>query len=291
MFVFDRVAGTTQLVSGVAGSATQAGNGDSADPAISADGTTIAFVSTSTNLVNGQTDSNGHFDVFVFDRAAATTRLVSGVPSTVDGTVTTTTGNMGTVGAESPVISANGQFIAYFDNSTNLVTGQMDTDNVEDLFVFDQGAGTNSLVTHADNSAAAQGVNAFDGLSMSADGRYIVFVSNSPSLVGGEIDNAGPDVFVFDREAGTISLVSHMAGSATTTGDGLSLDPAISADGTAIAFTSFADNLVSGQNDTNSSFDVFVFDQGTGVISLVSGVPSGCRGRHRQHHHRQRQRL
>ena len=62
-------------------------------------------------------------------------------------------------------------------------------------------------------------------LSMSADGRCIVFVSSSPSLVGGEIDNAGPDVFVFDREARTIGLVSHMAGSATTTGDGLSLDP------------------------------------------------------------------
>ena len=75
--------------------------------------------------------------MFVFDQAAATTRLVG---STVDGTVTTTTGNMGTVGAESPVISANGQFIAYFDNSTNLVTGQMDTDNVED-FVFGQGRG------------------------------------------------------------------------------------------------------------------------------------------------------
>src|SRR5204862_410595 len=79
VFVFDRLAGTTRLVSGVAGSTTNTGVNPSDNAVISADGKFIAFRSLSTNLVAGQVDGPGTYDIFLFDRLAGTTRLVSGV--------------------------------------------------------------------------------------------------------------------------------------------------------------------------------------------------------------------
>ena len=62
VFVRDRLAGVTRRVSvGAGGQA----NGSSFSPAISANGRSVAFGSSSSNLVRG--DTNGTFDVFVRD--------------------------------------------------------------------------------------------------------------------------------------------------------------------------------------------------------------------------------
>lgn len=84
--------------------------------------------------------------------------------------------------------------------------------------------------------------------------------------------NGCRDVFVRDLVGGTNILVSvNTNGNAS--GDGISFDPAISADGRYVAFTSSADNLVS--SDNNRAQDVFIRDLQAGTTALVSVSTDG----------------
>ncbi|MBI4747508.1 MAG: PD40 domain-containing protein [Acidobacteria bacterium] len=263
VFVFDRVTQAVQLVSRAAGITT--GNGFSFSPMISGDGRWIAFESVATNLVLGQTDTNGTFgnDVFLFDRVTETMQLVSRVAGT-----TTTTGNKGT---STHVISADGQWIAFGSEATNLVTGQTDMNGNLDVFVFDRIGQTVQLVSRATGTTTTTGNSYSFNPEISADGQWIAFGSEATNLVTGQIDtNGSNDVFVFDRIGQTVQLVSRAAGTATTTSNGFSQEPAISADGQWIAFMSEATNLVTGQIDTNGSNDVFAFDRVGETIQVVS---------------------
>ena len=119
VFVRDRQTGTTRRVS--LGPGGVQGNGGSAGPAISANGRFVAFFSAATNLVPG--DTNGTADVFVRDRQTGTTRRVSLGPGGVQG-------DGDSVGA---AISADGRFVAFESDATNLVPG--DTNGAPDVFV------------------------------------------------------------------------------------------------------------------------------------------------------------
>ena len=109
--------------------------------------------------------------------------------------------------------------------------------------------------------------------SISADGRYVAFASAASTLVAGDT-NGGEDVFVFDRVNRTSERVS--VSSVGVEGNGASYDPAISADGRYVAFTSAASNLTSG--DDNAQIDVFVRDTVDRVTTLVSVGPQGAMG-------------
>ena len=88
----------------------------------------------STNLVSGESDSNvSASDVFVFDQVAGTTALVSGVAGAAS------TGNSD---SESPALSADGQFLAFTSDSSNLVAG--DYDRASDVYLSAENAGTAS---------------------------------------------------------------------------------------------------------------------------------------------------
>ena len=119
VFVHDRNTGATELVS--VDSSGNEGNGDSMDPSIGADGRYVAYDSSATNLVSG--DTNGQLDVFVHDRNTGATELVS-----VD-----SSGNEGNNYSSSPSISADGRYVAYDSSATNLVSG--DTNGQLDVFV------------------------------------------------------------------------------------------------------------------------------------------------------------
>src|SRR5207237_6168551 len=120
--VHDRQTGTTERVS-IDNAGNQA-NGGSTYAAISADGRFVAFVSSATNLVPG--DTNGGQDVFVHDRRTGTTERVS-----VDSAGTESNGS-----SERPAISADGRVVAFWSSATNLVTG--DTNATSDVFVHDR---------------------------------------------------------------------------------------------------------------------------------------------------------
>jgi len=117
--------------------------------------------------------------------------------------------------------------------------------------------------------------NSFSGhrLSISADGRYVVFPSLANNLVSGDTNGVN-DIFVRDRQNGTTERVS--IDSAGLQGNSNSDTPSISADGRYVAFESFATNLVTG--DTNDVWDVFVHDRLTGTTERVSVSTVGAQG-------------
>ena len=101
---------------------------------------------------------------------------------------------------------------------------------------------------------------------VSADGRFVVFVSGADNLVTND-SNAAFDVFVRDRQLGKTLLVS-MNLSGTKSGNGASQAPTISSNGQFIVFESVARDLI--QDDTNNVSDVFLRDLATGTTTLIS---------------------
>jgi Tol biopolymer transport system component len=233
------------------------GNFFSTFSAISADGRYAAFASGADNLVSD--DTNTTYDIFVYDRRTDTIERVS----------VNASGTQGNDLSDEPAISADGRYVAFYSQATNLVAG--DTNGCEDIFVCDRQADTIERVSM--NASGTQG-NAFSlSPAISADGRYVTFMSDATNLVAGDT-NAAWDIFVFDQMTDTIERVSISGGG--TQGNAASNDAAISADGRYVAFDSYATNLVAG--DTNAAWDIFVYDQQADTIERVSVSGSGIQG-------------
>ena len=204
--------------------------------AISPDGRYVVFRSWASNLVPG--DTNVRYDVFVRDIQAGTITRLS----------TDSNGNQANDDSFGVLITADGRYVAFASNASNLVAG--DTNAAEDVFLKDLQTGTTTRVSR--ESAGNQANSWSDGPSISADGSYVAFDSMASNLVPGDTNNA-TDIFVKDVVTGTIARVST-DGSANQ-GNGESYRAAISADGRYLTFTSYASNLVPG--DTNGYQDVF----------------------------------
>lgn len=262
IFVHDRLTKKTTRVS-VASDGTQ-GNGYCLISAISADGRFVAFSSSSSNLVPG--DTNGVMDAFVRDRVTHTTTRVS-VAS--DGTQ----GNG--YGIDRWLdISADGRFVTFFSYSDNLVPDDVNG-SIPDVFVHDRLTGKTTLESVASDGTQGN-LNAVYP-SISADGNVVAFVSDATNLVPGD-KNHGPDIFVRDRNAKKTTRVS--VASDGTEGNGSYRNvlqyAGLSADGRFVSFSSYADNLVPG--DTNNKPDVFVHDRVTHTTTRVSVTSDGEQG-------------
>ena len=248
VFVHDTETDIVTRVS-VATNGTQ-GNHDSGLSTISADGRYVAFLSRTTNLVTD--DTNSFWDVFVHDRQTAETIRVS----------VASDGTPGNGDSQNPVISANGRFVAFESNASNLVAGDMN--NAVDIFVHDLQTGETSRVSLATNGA--EGNSYSTSPDISADGRFITFRSDATNLVNNDT-NLQKDIFVRDRQNNTTIRVSVAASGAESDGD--SANPAISANGQFVAFDSQATNLVprDGNDDIR---DIFVRDLQNNTIRPVS---------------------
>jgi Tol biopolymer transport system component len=255
VFVRDRQAGTTRRVS-ISSSGDQTNNGNNFYPSISANGRFVAFGSNADNLVPN--DTNGGFsDVFVHNLRTGTTRLVS----------VSSSGDQRRQGGYSPSISADGRFVV-FTSSSSLVPG--DTNFIDDVFVRDRQAGTLRRVSISSSGDQANDEPYGYPASISADGRFVAFGSFATNLVPHDT-NGDLDVFVRDRQAGTLRRVS-ISSSGDQANNG-SHYPSISADGRFVAFSTDATNLV--PHDTNRDEDVFVRDRRTGTTQRVSVDSSG----------------
>lgn len=252
VFVRDRQTGETKLIS--RDSAGKLGNNDSSMPAISADGRYVAFRSLADNLVPG--DTNDKTDVFVHDRQTGETNIIS----------KDSAGTLGNNDSTNPKISEDGRFVAFQSSASTLVPG--DTNDKSDIFIHDRQTGKTTLISKDSNGK--QGNNDSDAPSISADGRYVVFMSMADNMAQGDT-NGNPDVFIHDRQTGETKLVSRDSGGKS--GNNYSRDPAISPDGKYVAFRSAADNLVPG--DTNGKADIFVHDVQTGSTTLISKDSKG----------------
>jgi Tol biopolymer transport system component len=260
VFVYDTLANTTRRVS-LDNNGIQ-GNNDSYPPSISADGRYVAFVSDASNLVSG--DTNNASDIFVHDTVANTTRRVSVASDGTQGNDYSSYDYF-----SPPSISADGHYVAFGSYASNLVSG--DTNNRNDIFVYDTVANTTRRVSVASDDTEGNGRS--QAPSISADGRYVAFLSNANNLVSDDT-NGTDDIFVYDTVANTTRRVS--IGSNGTEGNNGSDRPSISADGRYVAFTSDASNLVSG--DTNNASDLFVYDTVANTTRRVSVDDNGIQG-------------
>ena len=220
IFFHDRVTGHTTRVS-LANDGSQA-NGYCEGASISGNGHYVAFASGADNLVTG--DTNGIRDVFVRERWAAQTRRVS-VAS--DGTEADGP-------SEWPSISADGRYVVFASDATNLVAG--DTNGEKDMFLHDLWTGQTTRVSVASDGSQANG-SSDDRSSISGDGRYAAFRSSASNLVSGDT-NSAQDVFLHDRQTGQTTRVSV----ATDGSEGAqaSYHPSVSADGRYVAFTTYS---------------------------------------------------
>lgn len=236
VFVRDRETHTSSLVS-LSTTEEQTDN-TSGSPAISGDGQRVAFASSATNLVPG--DTNGATDVFVRNLAAGTTRRLS----------VSSSGRQGDGGSGTPAISANGRVVAFTSDASNLVPG--DGNGFTDVFARDRRTHATRRVSIS--TAGAEGTDVSElPAAVSANGRYVAFTSMAPNLVPGDTNNV-MDVFVRDRSLQRTTRISVATGGGQANQG--SYQPAIAGKGRFIAFASEAMNLVSG--DTNDWADIFV---------------------------------
>ena len=258
-FVRDTGTGTTTRVSLTAAGAESGDGFQCGAPAISGDGRHVAFVSDASDLVPG--DTNGRLDVFVRDREAGTTGRVS----------------VSSAGAEADgdsfesAMSADGRFVAFSSGATNLVDGE---------YVADPGVYVHELATGATEWVSCReptGITAGPSYqpSLSGDGRYVAFaLAGRPR--GGRHQPHRRRVRARSRarHATRVSVASD--GDQGDLGSAGSEDPAISADGRYVAFTSDARDLVPGVD--NTTVQVYVRDRTAGATSLVSVNNAGEEG-------------
>jgi Ca2+-binding RTX toxin-like protein len=254
IFLRDVVIGRTELVSVAQNGA--AANGASTMPVISADGQLVVFVSAATNLVAG--DTNGFRDIFLYDRSTQTMALLSKSAASVKAN-----GD-----SWAPAMTADGRYVAFFSAASNLVSG--DSNGKSDVFLLDRTSGVIERVSVGLNGAEANADsggqpvsgplpgNAW-GIAVSADGRYVSFISKASNLVAGDT-NGQADIFRYDRTTDTtvrINAANGQQASGGPSGSWYAGSVAMSGDASVIAYISDATNLLPG--DTNPQPDVFVF--------------------------------
>lgn len=189
IFVRDLSTNTTTLVS--VSSSGDRGNDLSFHNSISGDGRFVAFQSNASNLVLG--DTNNSTDIFVRDLSTNTTTLVS----------VNSAGDRANTYSILPSISADGRFVAFQSEASNLAPG--DTKNQTQIFVRDRLTNTTTLLSV--DSAGNPGNTPVDPAgnpggntrypSISADGRFVVFDSEATNLVPGDTNNSR-DIFLVD---------------------------------------------------------------------------------------------
>lgn len=250
LFLRDRLARTTVRIS-VSATGQQA-SGSSYWASISPDARYVAYTSDAPDLVPG--DTNGYADVFLLDRRTGGVTLVSRSAAGVPGN-----GN-----SQTPVVSADGRYVAFESQASNLVAG--DTNDSPDVFVRDMTTGavrrvsvTNSGKQFGGGGSTGDGVD----MSMSADGRYVTFV--------GQATNALARLYVRDRTANTTRLVS--AGTDGRPGNYGTYEGSISPNGRYVAFNTGSTNIVPG---SPPYFNSYVRDLATVTTTLASVTWTGA---------------
>jgi len=248
VFVKDAMTGSVERISMGLGGAEP--NADCLNPSMAGDGRFIAFESDASNLVVN--DTNGVRDVFVYDQARRVMSIYSKPQA----------GGQSDGASRNASFSADGSYVAFESDATNLVAG--DTNGVTDIFVaWFWSDRVRFRLSVDDTGNQANGPSFKPRASSSADA--VVFESDATNLVSGD-SNGVRDVFVHRRGPATTVRISVATGGAQ--GNAASSNSSISADGTVAVFQSGASNLVSG--DTNSRTDVFVHTMAASTTSRVS---------------------
>jgi Tol biopolymer transport system component len=176
-----------------------------------------------------------------------------------------------------PAISADGRFVAFMTRADLTghriprVADERDVNGLSDVYVRDTVEGTTTRVSRQAGGKETNGPSYHPAIS--ADGRYVAFVSEATNLTTNRTPRVA-NVFVHDRASRTTELISRTG--AGRAANGPSTHPAISRDGTVVAFQSIASDLVcdrtcdEGTSDINLLDDVYVHDRATGRMFHAS---------------------
>jgi Tol biopolymer transport system component len=230
------------------------GNLDSRDPSISGDGQFVTFTSDATNLEEAEFDGNVVSDVFLRDRTAGTTTLLS------YSILIANSGNGPSANAE---ISADGRWIVYDSFASDLVVDDL---GARDVFRKDRTAGHATKISVTHDGSLSTGAS-FEP-TVSNDGT-VAFSSNSTNLTAAGDTNNTVDVFVRSGQSTYLMTRTGVNG-----GFGGGWWPAISADGQALVFNSGNSDLV--PNDTNQRGDLFVSGPRSAFCMIGSGRTLDC---------------
>ena len=247
VFLRDLRTGRTELISAAPRGRA---DGNSEVPAVSADGSRVAFHSLATNLVPG--DGNGHSDVFVWTRGSGLDRVSrDSLGAELPG------------GSGAPALSADGSRVAFVTAGTRGGT-------CEDVHLKDLTTGVLSVVS------LSGGCGRFSEVALSGDGRHVAYSTSWPMTP--EDADWTPDVYVRDIAAARTSLVSgSRPGTPKKLERGSSYAPALSHDGRWVAFTSFATDLLA--HDRTREQDAYLRDLRTGRLTRIAtsvGTPNGA---------------
>ncbi len=247
IFVRDRSTGTTERVC----DAVQA-NKASFSPAISADGRIVAFASAATNLVPD--DTNNLLDVFACDRTTGKIDVVS----------VSSAGTLGNGDSILPAVSADGRFVAYKSLASNLVNN--DRNGLVDVFIHDRQTKTTERISVSFLNGDSNDVSYPPAVDCS--GRFVAFGSQANNIFRGD-ENELASVFVRDRGANFTSIIDVNERGEQANGATLDIAPAITCDGSLVAFTSLADNLTN--NDPNENADIYIATVPTTAPCRIDG--------------------
>ena len=256
VFIYDRVSGSTTLISKTAGGA--AGNAFSWSFSMTPDAAFILFASDASDLDFGGTDANGTTDVYLYTRATDTITLISRVG--VSNTAGDGTSRLHLLDA----ISHDGRYIVYTTQATDIVA---DAGGFEDAILYDTTLGTSTRITESTGSGPANGDTGF--AIISGDGSVVIVLSGATDLVAAADTTLELDFFAYTRVSGLMRLVTvNAAGTAAATGGTNRRASRISDDDSVFVWDSGMTDLV--VTDTNGVDDIFARDLVNGVTVLVS---------------------
>lgn len=270
LYVRDVVNNVTKLVT-VNTAGTASGNKGSFPGKISADGRYVVFISEASDLITSS-DNDGR-DVFLRDlQTNTTTRLSTNAAGTAGGN------NM----SGPAIIDKGGRFVVFATRATDLADVP-DVNDFSDIFIYDIQAQTKRLITLNTAGTATGGGMPFQGMdrgvefSISADGRFVAFMSQQTGLVNNDTNGLGDDIFRYEVATQAKTLVSvNFTGTSGLIGG--SSSPVISDDGRFVGFSSLANDLVNVADETNGfTVDVFLRDMTAGQTYLVSANQSKTR--------------
>jgi Tol biopolymer transport system component len=266
VFLRDRHEGITRLLSTTISG--EPASGPSRNPAISADGRVVVFESAALDVFATRGGGLGPSGIYAIDRS-------SGARARVDvghGTASPAGPSV------SPAISADGRYVAFATRAdltcrapSACAVDVRDRNGVNDIYLRDMQSNTIRRISRGHAGGDPDGAS-YDP-AISGDGRFIAFVSEASNLTRGPKPRAA-QVFVHDQTTGITTLVSRTPDGGPS--NARSLRPAISHDGSTIAFQSLACDLLctakcaGGERDINLLWDVFVHDRSTRHTTRIS---------------------
>ena len=247
---------TGLIVNEAVSAAGAAGNSGQGTPVVSADGLWVVFQGNSSNLIPQAAPSGTIY------AASLTSNLIEAVSTTTGG------GSFADRACSNPDLSADGRYVVFSSQATNLAAGG--TSTYSDIFLKDRVSGA---VTRLSISLTGGDGNGESTLPKnSADGRFVVFQSDAANLTAGDT-NGYTDIFVWDRDDG--SLVNITGGAAAANPNNGSFQPDVASDGAGGGVVVFETGKGLAAADTCNSTDVYSYWLNGGTFTLVSSRANG----------------